>query len=52
MNLSPQARIAFQGERGAFSEEAALKLLGGDIVLVPRGSFEATFSAIRDRSAD
>jgi prephenate dehydratase len=52
MKVTPQARVAFQGERGAFSEEAALKLLGGDIVLVPRGSFEATFSAIRDRSAD
>ena len=44
------ARIAFQGERGAFSEEAALKLLGDDITLVPCATFDATFSAIRDAS--
>ena len=52
MKIKPGARIAFQGERGAFSEEAALKLLGPEIVLVPRGSFDATFSAIHQGSAD
>ena len=52
MNVKSGARIAFQGERGAFSEEAALQLLGHDIVLVPCGSFDATFSAIDQRSAD
>src|SRR3984957_16979370 len=52
MNVKPGARVAFQGERGAFSEEAALKLLGHDIVLVPRGSFDATFSAVGQHSAD
>jgi len=52
MKVKPASRIAFQGERGAFSEEAALKLLGPGIVLVPRGSFDATFSAIQDGSAD
>jgi prephenate dehydratase len=52
MKAKPGARIAFQGERGAFSEEAALKLLGQEIALVPRGSFDATFSAIQDGSAD
>ena len=39
-------RVAFQGERGAFSEEAAVKLLGENIELVPRATFEAMFSAI------
>jgi prephenate dehydratase len=52
MRVKSGARIAFQGERGAFSEEAALKLLEQDIVLVPRGSFDAAFAAIQDGSAD
>jgi prephenate dehydratase len=52
MRIRPQARVAFQGERGAFSEEAAVKLLGEDIVLVPRPTFERAFSAIGDGVAD
>jgi len=52
MNVSKNARVAFQGERGAFSEEAAVKLLGEEITLVPRQTFEAAFSAIRDGVAD
>ncbi|MBZ5660716.1 MAG: prephenate dehydratase [Acidobacteriia bacterium] len=46
------SRIAFQGERGAFSEEAAVKLLGEDIQLVPRATFEAMYSSIQDGVAD
>jgi len=45
-------RIAFQGERGAFSEEAAVKLLGEEIQLVPRPTFEALYAAIQDGLAD
>ena len=45
-------RVAFQGERGAFSEEAAVRLLGENIEAVPRPSFEALFSAIADGAAD
>jgi prephenate dehydratase len=45
-------RIAFQGERGAFSEEAAVKLLGDQIELVPRPSFESLFAAIGEGVAD
>ena len=41
-------RVAFQGEPGAFSEEAAVKLLGGEIETVPRPTFEAMFAAIAD----
>jgi prephenate dehydratase len=52
MNVAKNARVAFQGERGAFSEQAAIALLGEQIVLVPRPSFEAAFAAIRDGLAD
>ena len=48
MKVAKNARVAFQGERGAFSEEAAVKLLGEEIALVPRPTFEAAFSAIDD----
>ena len=45
-------RVAFQGERGAFSEEAAVKLLGEDITLVPRPTFESLFAAVGEGVAD
>ncbi|HKV47990.1 MAG TPA: prephenate dehydratase [Candidatus Acidoferrales bacterium] len=52
MNLKHNARIAFQGERGAFSEEAAIELLGDGIELVPRPTFERLFEAIDQGAAD
>ena len=45
-------RVAFQGERGAFSEEAAVSLLGENIKAVPRSSFDALFCAVADGAAD
>lgn len=45
-------RIAFQGERGAFSEEAAVELLGEHIQLVSRPTFESLFAAIDEQVAD
>ena len=45
-------RVAFQGERGAFSEEAALKLLGAEIELVPRRTFAQLFSSLDNGVAD
>jgi prephenate dehydratase len=45
-------RVAFQGEPGAFSEAAAIQLLGDRIATVPRATFEAAFRAIEERSAD
>src|SRR5262245_15254370 len=45
-------RVAFQGSPGAFSEEAAVKLLGDGITLVPRPTFDSLFQAIDDQSAD
>ncbi|HTP45062.1 MAG TPA: prephenate dehydratase [Candidatus Acidoferrum sp.] len=52
MKLELDARIAFQGERGAFSEEAAVKLLGRGITLVPRPTFETMFTAVDEDAAD
>ena len=52
MKVPAFSRIAFQGERGAFSEEAAVKLLGEDIQLVPRPTFEALYASIQDGVAD
>ncbi len=45
-------RVAFQGEPGAFSEAAAIQLLGKQICTVPRATFEATFRAIAEGAAD
>jgi prephenate dehydratase len=45
-------RVAFQGEPGAFSEAAAVQLLGEEIHTVPRATFDATFRAIAERAAD
>src|SRR6267154_2813985 len=45
-------RVAFQGEHGAFSEAAAIQLLGEEIITVPRPTFDATFRAIAEGAAD
>jgi prephenate dehydratase len=45
-------RVAFQGEPGAFSEAAAIQLLGDGISAVPRATFESAFTAIADDAAD
>jgi len=45
-------RVAFQGEPGAFSEAAAVQLLGEGIITVPRATFEAAFRAIGEGAAD
>ena len=50
--LKRKPRVAFQGERGAFSEEAALKLLGHDIELVPRRTFADLYDSLDSGVAD
>ena len=50
--LSAKPRVAFQGERGAFSEEAAHKLLGAEIELVPRRTFAELYSSLENGVAD
>src|SRR5260370_34491917 len=45
-------RVAFQGEPGAFSEAAAVQLLGDGIRTVPRTTFDSAFGAIAGDAAD
>ena len=48
----PIPRVAFQGEPGAFSEAAAMQLLGETILTVPRATFDAAFRAVDEGAAD
>lgn len=50
--LTQKTRVAFQGERGAFSEEAAHKLLGPGIELVPRRTFADLYKSLDNGVAD
>jgi prephenate dehydratase len=43
--------IAFQGERGAFSEEAARRLAGADVAVLPCARFEDMFRAVKEGRA-
>jgi prephenate dehydratase len=52
ITTAKKPRVAFQGEHGAFSEEAALKLLGPKIELVPRRTFADLYDSIDSHLAD
>lgn len=45
-------RVAIQGERGSFSEEAAIKLLGGKVTVLPCATFPGVFSMLRRGQAE
>ncbi len=45
-------RVAFQGERGAFSEEAARRILGEKIEPCPKREFDEMFEAVIRDEAD
>jgi len=49
--MSP-LRVAFQGERGAYSEQAALALFGADIEPVPCQSFDLVFEQVESGECD
>jgi prephenate dehydratase len=48
---APGKPIAFQGERGAFSEEAARRLAGREVRVLPCTRFEDMFRALADGRA-
>ena len=45
-------RVAFQGERGAFSEDAARQLIGKNVQTVACRTFEEMFAAVSNGTAD
>jgi prephenate dehydratase len=45
-------QVAFQGERGAFSEDASIKLFGRDIDLLPCVRLRDVFLAVSENRAD
>jgi len=49
---STNPRVAFQGEPGAFSGEAARKLLGHAVDLIPCETFEKMFAMVESGSSD
>jgi prephenate dehydratase len=54
MSARPAKRelpVAFQGERGAFSEEAARQLLGEKVAALPCARFEDMFRALKEGRA-
>ncbi len=51
-NEAKNPRVAFQGEPGAFSGEAARKLLGHEVELIPCETFEKMFAEVEDGSSD
>jgi prephenate dehydratase len=51
-SFNENGRVAFLGERGTFSEEAAIKLLGEAVKTVPSATFENLFAAIEDAGTD
>lgn len=50
--MSDPLRVAFQGEHGAFSEEAARALLGASAVMVPRLDFAGVADAVRSGAVE
>jgi prephenate dehydratase len=52
MNTDRALRVAIQGERGAFSHQAALGVLGADVGVIPEASFEELFASVLDGRAD
>src|SRR5262245_9464095 len=51
-NESRNPRVAFQGEPGAFSGEAARRLLGHVVELIPCETFEKMFAEVEAGSSD
>jgi prephenate dehydratase len=51
-NRRERTRVAFQGERGAFSEDAARKLVGADVETIACRTFDEMFDRVASGAAD
>lgn len=51
-HIEKGSRVAFQGEHGSFSEEAAQRILGDDVRTVPCRTFDDLFASIDRGDAD
>lgn len=52
MHRKTKERVAFQGEPGAFSQEAVYQLLGRDVEVAPLPSFQEVFWSLKRRQVD
>jgi prephenate dehydratase len=52
VNRKPAKPVAFQGARGAFSEEAARQLLGARVPVLPCERFEDVFRSLQEGRAE
>lgn len=52
MSFKERPKVAFQGEFGAYSEEAAFKFFGKDVDAVPYKSFAEVFEAVKNGKVD
>jgi prephenate dehydratase len=52
LKVPKNPKVAYQGETGAFSEQAAHKVFGGDLRAVPCSSSEDVFNAVVRRRAE
>ncbi len=50
--INPTASVAFQGERGAYSEAAALAHFGAHILTIPCESFDRVFEMVESGGCD
>ena len=46
MTTDKPLRVAIQGERGAFSHQAALRALGPQIEVLPKATFDELFDSV------
>jgi prephenate dehydratase len=51
-DTSPHRRIAYQGEPGAYGEDAVLSYFGPDTLPVPKASFRDVFAAVASAETD